>query len=278
MGISAKQVAADFDAQDAAATGQKPAAALPAADLRPTADLLADVLATVDRFVVLPGPAERLALGLWALHSWAFSSAHCTPYLLVLSPERRAGKTRLLEVLELLAARPWRVAGSSEAAMFRKIEAHNPTLLLDEVDAIFGSHTERTEPLRAVLNAGNRPGSSIPRCVGEGSKQTVVDFDVYCAKVLAGIDTGQLPDTIVDRAITVTMKRRTAAEPVQRFRHRHAKAQTEALREQLAVWAAAAADDLRDAEPELPARAERPRLRIVGAAGRDRRPCRRAVG
>ena len=229
------------------------AAVVPAGPPRPTAELLEDVLAVLDRYVVLPGEAERIAVALWTLHSWAFEAAHATPYLLVVSPERRAGKTRLLEILELLIARPWRVAGGSEAAMFRKISAHRPTLLLDEIDAIFGSYSERTEPLRAVLNAGNRPGSSIPRCVGEGSKQEVVDFNVYSAKVLAGIDSGRLPDTIVDRAIGISMKRRTAAEPIERFRYRHAQQETVLLREQLEAWAAANEAELREAEPDVPA-------------------------
>jgi hypothetical protein len=84
---------------------------------------------------------RRTALALWIAHTHALAGAHATPYLLVVSPERRSGKTRLLEVVELLVADPWSVAGVSEAAMFRKIASQRPTLLLDEIDAIFGSAT-----------------------------------------------------------------------------------------------------------------------------------------
>ena len=81
--------------------------------------------------------------------------------------------------------------------MFRKIANDRPTLLLDEVDAIFGSNTERTEPLRAIINSGNRPGAAVARCVGEGSRQIVKDFCVYCPKVLSGIDTGRSPPRLL---------------------------------------------------------------------------------
>jgi len=137
---------------------------------RPLGTLLTDLEEFVARYVVLPGAAEATALVLWVAHSWAIDAAHATPYLAVLSPEKRTGKTRLLEAVELLVARPWRVTAASEAALFRKIAQDHPTLLMDEVDAVFGSHSERTEPLRAILNAGNRPGATIARCVGDGAK------------------------------------------------------------------------------------------------------------
>jgi hypothetical protein len=79
---------------------------------------------------------------------------------------RRSGKTRLLDVLELLVANPWRVITPSEAVVFRKIDADSPTLLLDEVDAIFSPKANgTTEGLRALLNAGpvSCPGSAARR-------------------------------------------------------------------------------------------------------------------
>ena len=65
------------------------------------AGLLDELRAFVRRFVVLPGEHEARAIALWTAHTWAFAAAHSTAYLIVLSPEKRSGKTRLLEVLEL---------------------------------------------------------------------------------------------------------------------------------------------------------------------------------
>lgn len=236
--------------------------------------LLAQVTETLDRYVVLPGEHERDVLALFAAHTWAIDGAHATPYMLVVSPEKRSGKSRLLQVLELVVARPWGVIGASEAAMFRKIAKDKPTLQLDEIDAIFNSHSERTEPLRAILNAGNRPGATVARCVGEN--KDVEDFPIFCAKVLAGIDSGhRIPDTVRDRAVTISMQRKTGAEPVERFRYRDANAGAQPIREGFERWAVGAVDQLLAADPELPrelddraAEAWEPLLAIADMAGR----------
>ena len=147
---------------------------------------------------------------------------------------------------------PWMIAAASESAMFRKIADQRPTLILDEVDAIFAGKAENAESLRGILNAGNRPRAAVARTVGEGSNLKSVDFPVYCAKVLSGIGTDRWPDTVLDRSIRVTLKRKKKDEVIARFRYRKAYAETEALRNALAVWAAEHTQALHDAEPELP--------------------------
>lgn len=241
-----------------------------------TDQLLEQVAAFIERYVRLPGEEELAAVALWVLHSWAIEGAHATPYLLVVSPEKRSGKTRLTEILELLVSRAWRVAAVSEAAMFRKIAQDRPTLLLDEIDAIFASASERTEPLRAILNSGNRPGASVARCVGDGANQQVVDFPIFCAKALAGIDSGRIPDTITDRAIEIRMRRKTDLEPVARFRHRDGDLEAEPLRQQIEAWAETHTAAMSVANPALPhelddraAEAWEPLFAIADLAGGD---------
>ena len=241
-----------------------------------TSVLLAKIEAFVRRFVVLPSDAAAVAVALFVAHTYAIAASEQTPYLLVTSPERQSGKTRCLEVLELLVRSPWRVAGASEAALFRKIEQDSPTLLLDEVDAIFGSNVERVEPLRCLLNAGNRRGASVSRVVAKGKTMEVADFNVYGAKMLAGIASTKLPDTLTDRSLSIEMQRRQAGERVERFRWRHANRDAEPIRAALGEWAATAVDALQDAEPELPddlsdrqADAWEPLLAIAELAGDD---------
>src|SRR2546423_14364457 len=142
----------------------------PRRDELDTASLLGLVARFVRRFVVLPSDAALAAVSLFVLHTYALDATEQTPYLLVTSPERQSGKTRLLEVLELVVLRPWRVAGASEAALFRKLEQDKPCVLLDEIDAIFGGNSESTEPLRALLNSGNRRGATVARVVGNGKE------------------------------------------------------------------------------------------------------------
>jgi hypothetical protein len=217
---------------------------------RSTAQLLQSVEDVITRFVVLPSDEALVALQLFTLHTWAIGGSHATPYVCVVSAERQSGKTKLLEVLELLVRSPWLTASTSESALFRTIEADCPTLLLDEIDAIFGSNTERTEPLRALLNAGNKRRTTVSRCVPP--KFEARKFSTFCPKILSGIDTGKLPETITDRAITLRMKRRHSGERVERLRYRFAEQETEPLREELLEWAASSTESLSVADPILP--------------------------
>ncbi|STZ23928.1 putative prophage protein [Mycolicibacterium aichiense] len=67
---------------------------------------------------------------------------------------------------------------------------------------------------------------------------------------LAGI--GAMPDTITDRAINITMRRRTGSERVAQFRCRRDEPVLHRLRDRLAVWAQAHIGELAVATPELP--------------------------
>ncbi len=178
--------------------------------------LLDDVARFVRRFVVL---AEMQAdtLAVWTAHTHAIEAAETTPYLAVTSAEKRSGKTRLLEVLELIAHAALPTANTSDAALFRSVSKQpRPTLLLDEVDAIFKAR-ER-EDLRGLLNAGFRRGAVVRRM--GGAKMTELEtFEVFCPKAFAGIG-NCLPDTILDRSISIALQRKTREEAVERFRRR----------------------------------------------------------
>jgi hypothetical protein len=211
--------------------------------------LAAAVAGYIVQYVML-SPAQLVACVLWVLHTWTFDAACTTPYLFVLSAQRQSGKTRLLESLEMLTAHPLRTSGLSEAALFRVIEAERPTLMIDEADAIFGSTSERTEPIRGALNSGNREGGAIVRCVPPNWE--VKQFSTYCPKAIAGIDKGSFPDTLLDRSVVVRMRRRAPDEHVGSFRERQAREQAEPLRAMSASWAEQVVDLLRLAEPRIP--------------------------
>ncbi|MGO8684782.1 MAG: DUF3631 domain-containing protein [Thermoleophilia bacterium] len=214
------------------------------------ATLLDCIVAALERYVVFHNDEQALAVALWALHTHTVQQVETTPYLAVLSPERRCGKTRLLDVLELLVARPWRVIAPSEAVLFRQIAAVKPTLMLDEVDAIYSPRNAQAfEGIRALLNAGNRVGTQVPRCVGDGANLKVQNFDVYGAKALAGI--GQLPDTVADRSVLIRLARKAPGETVARFRQRDAAAELSDLRTDITAWSETTTD-LDDDRPELP--------------------------
>jgi hypothetical protein len=214
----------------------------------PSTLALDDVRDFVRRFVVLDD-RQADAIALWIAHTHASEAAETTPYLFVSSAEKRSGKTRLLEVLELVVHEPLPTANISDAALFRAIADLNPTLLLDEVDAIFGGKAREREDLRGLLNAGYRRGA-VARRMG-GPKMTKLEaFPVYCPKAFAAI--GQLPDTIADRSIAIRLQRKTREEQVERFRRRWAQPAGESLRDGLADWLDPQLPHLHDAQPDLP--------------------------
>ncbi len=193
------------------------------------AALVRDVQAFINRFLVLPD-AALLPVTLWCIATYFFDQFDAFPYLAVLSPLPRCGKTRLTEVIEVVAANPRRTVNISEAALFRLIDTSAPTLILDEAEALSGK-TERAETVRALLNAGNRRGTQIPRCAGRGELRY---FSVYCPKLICGI--GVCPDTIRDRSIVLLMQRRKPDEKVERFHHRLVAKEAGAIQERIRVF------------------------------------------
>src|SRR5436309_6021848 len=99
--------------------------------------LLNDVTAFLRRFVVMSDD-QAAAVALWIAHTHAIDAADVTPYLTVTSALKRSGKSRTLDVLNRLVRSPLPTANISDAALFRATEKLNPTLLFDEIDAIFG--------------------------------------------------------------------------------------------------------------------------------------------
>jgi hypothetical protein len=127
---------------------------------------------------------------------------------------------------------PWRTILPSDAVVYRKIQASRPTMMLDEADAIFGRTTaNHHEGLRALLNSGNRQGTKVPRVVGSGTEMTVVDFEIFCPKAIAGI--GTLPETVMHRSISIRIHRRASDEIIVRFRRADAEEAISPVRAEL---------------------------------------------
>jgi uncharacterized protein DUF3631 len=219
-----------------------------------TADLLAEVADFLSSYVVFADEWQPVALALWTLHTYALDAAEQSPYLVITAPEKRCGKTMLRDALSEIVRQPWTIdAAPTESTIFRKISADQPTLLLDEVDALFRGSRERVEPLRALFNGGNRRGATVPRCVGEGSKYEVIDFEIFCAKALVGIDAARWPSTIRDRSIEVVLRRKRRDESVKRFRRREVAPIAAAIRQEAELWATPERiAGLTEARPDLP--------------------------
>ena len=202
------------------------------------------------RFIAFPSEDCLVAATLWAAHCHVVGAFESTPRLALLSPEPGSGKSRVLEVLELLVPRPCHAINATPAALFRKVsdEAGPPSILFD---AIFGAKAKGdNEDVRALLNAGHRRGATAMRCAIKGKEITVEEFPAFCAVALAGL--GDLPDTLMTRSVVIRMRRRGPGEHVEAFRHRVHRAEAEPIRLELERWADSARDELQDAWPEFP--------------------------
>ncbi len=235
-------------------------------------EVLNSVLQFVRRFVALSENQGRVVSS-WIAHTHAIDAAEFTPYLNINSAEKESGKTRLLEVDKVLVANPWKTENASAPALIRKIHSDSPTVLLDERDSFFAGDKERTETLRGILNSGYERGGSYARCVGEGTKMAVHDFNTFGAKALAGI--GGISDTIASRSIPIRLKRARRGD-VQKFRKREVEREASEIKARLAAWCTANLEKLRDARPDIPSELSdrqadccEPLLAIADLAGGD---------
>lgn len=211
------------------------------------AEILDETVLFERRFVAM-SPAQADIVSLWIVHTHAFNAADVTGYLSVTSAEKRSGKTRLLEVLDLLVAAPWFTGRVTPAVLVRKIDSEQPTLLLDESDTALRDDSEYADHLRGVLNFGYRRGGVQSVCVGQGAEITYRDFSAFCPKAIAGI--GQLPETVADRSFPIRLQRRARHERVERFLRSEIDPEAASLRDRIAVLASKIFETLKAAKPD----------------------------
>ncbi|MEV6876015.1 DUF3631 domain-containing protein [Amycolatopsis sp. NPDC051128] len=187
------------------------------------------------RFVAYPSDAAQIAHALWIAHTHLMDEWETTARIAFLSPEPASGKTRALEVSELLVPNPIIAINMSPSYLFRKVGNDSPTILYDEIDTVFGPAARGNEEIRGLLNAGYRRGAIAGRSRVVGKTVVTEDIPAYCAVALAGL--GSLPDTILTRSVIVRMRRRAPGEQVEPFRRRMHEPQGTAIRDELAAWA-----------------------------------------
>jgi hypothetical protein len=177
----------------------------------------------IQDYVTLADPNYSLPLALWTIGTFCYPEFDAYPYLVITSPTKRSGKTRLSEMIAFCGSNPRNFAALTAAALFRCIEAENPLLIFDEAETL---SSESASTMRAVLNVGYRRGQTVPRVVPGGIKE----FPTYCPKIFILI--GDVYDTLRDRSMIITMKR---AETRKRFTYEAAKEEGKALRDAIDV-------------------------------------------
>jgi putative DNA primase/helicase len=209
------------------------------------AELLSDIAATVRRFIICSQEIAN-AVALWITMTWFIDVIQVAPLAVITAPEMRCGKSLLLNILGRLSARSITASNITASALFRAIDKWNPTLLIDEVDALL----KENEELRGLLNSGHtRDSAFVIRNVSVGDNFTPTRFSTWGAKALAGI--GDVKPTLQDRAVILKLRRKLPHENVERIRHAEPALFSE-LRSKLARFGEDYSEQVRDARPPLP--------------------------
>jgi hypothetical protein len=205
------------------------------------------------RFVVYPSVHACVAHVLWIIHAHIMEAWESTPRIAFLSPEPGSGKSRALEISELLVPLPVEAVNVTPAYLFRKVgsEDGRPTILYDEIDTVFGPKAkDNNEEIRGLLNAGHRRHGVAGRCVVRGKQVFTEEIPAYCAVALAGL--GDLPDTILSRCVIVRMRRRAPNEIVEPYRRRVHQLAGDDLREKIIAWAMHIEPKIGNPWPDMP--------------------------
>jgi hypothetical protein len=128
------------------------------------------------------------------------------PFLAVTSAVKRCGKTRLLEVLTRLCPRSLLAASVTPAATLRVIDDLEPCFIADEFDAFL----RENEEFRGLLNTCHTRGLVHIRCAPETHEPQA--FSTFCSMIIASI--GELPSTVMDRAIHIRLVRKWSGRKV----------------------------------------------------------------
>lgn len=196
--------------------------------------------------VVFGSSGDADAATLWIFGSYLMDTWRLWPRLMVTSPTKACGKSTLLEVLDALVLRGFIASNASPAAIFRAIEAWQPTLLLDEAD----TWMSQNEELAGVLNSGHtRRTARVIRVTEIRGVHLPVAFSTWCAMAIAGI--GGQRDTLMSRSIVIGLRRRLPHEPVDRLPiDLHALLLR--IRRQIARWAEDNAGRIAEMQSEPP--------------------------
>jgi putative DNA primase/helicase len=206
-------------------------------------EVLDTIHETVIDYVVMP-ERSATAFSLWTVLTYSYDAFRILPILEIKSPEKRCGKTRLLEVLSGLAYRAFPSSNLTPATVYRVIEKCQPCFLIDEADTFLPQNDE----LRGVLNSGHTVKNAfVTRCNSETNEPE--RFSTWCPKAIALI--GKLPGTLDDRAIVISLKRKLATEAVERLGLDFDDGCLD-LRRKCKRWATDNMNRLKAANPQLP--------------------------
>ena len=179
-------------------------------------EVLDEICTSQARFLWMK-PSQRRAVALLITLTYLHDAVDILPILLVTSPEEECGKSTLLKFVLFLSNRPLPASNISASAIFRTIEAHCPTLILDEAD----SYLQENEEMRGVINSGHeREFAYVIRNVSLPNGELIPsEFSTWCPKAIAMI--GLPKRTILSRSVHIRLGRKPKNVKTEKLKKKH---------------------------------------------------------
>jgi len=173
-------------------------------------NLLSDIEESIPKHMILPIGALT-AIVLWLVATYVYNAFRIFPKLAIISPEKRCGKSTLLDILAAISSRSLIASNITPSAIFRAVDLWKPTLIIDEADTFISG---RNDDLIGIVNSGHTKTTAfVIRTVGDD--HTPKKFSTWAPMALASI--GGLTGTVMDRSIVINLRRRASSETVRRL-------------------------------------------------------------
>lgn len=215
-------------------------------EVRPVHLALLEIIALIERFILLPDKSLAHVIAFWILGTYFFREFSCFGYLALRSATPRCGKSRLLKLVSLLSKGNSPITTSPTAAVL--FRSKRDVLILDEVDKLRNVDKETYGQVLAILNFGFEKGGVVERSVKIKGGWAIEQFDVYGPKALAGIES--LADTLADRSFQIKMER--CPKRMSRLNRRKLEPIFNLIRNDFEAFAQERVEDIRETYNDLP--------------------------
>jgi len=212
-----------------------------------TASILDLIYGDLDRYVIMDHN-YKVAAALWCAFSWVIDACEIAPMAYITAPEKRSGKSVLLNVMSKVCAHVIPASNISTGSIFRIMDT-KPTLMVDECDTFMS--IGRNKDITGIINGGHTRGAAfVYRCGRDGN---LSKYTTFGAKALAGI--GKYgSDTIRDRSIIIELRRKMLDETVEKLSEFNPQTSVHfnTLTTRLERWSEAAIEMIRGVLPQIP--------------------------
>ena len=113
--------------------------------------LLSEISKIISRYMILP-KGTLTPIVLWIASTYVYDAFNVYPKLGVISPEKRCGKSTLLDILGAFSCKSVLSSNITPSSIFRVVEKTRPTLLIDEADTFIAG---RNDDLIGIINSGH---------------------------------------------------------------------------------------------------------------------------